>query len=98
MRRELRLRGCFPIQLIADASLPYNIDEVAELLAMGKRGEIEFSNAGQEADEVLAREARRTGAYVVTNDRNFYLKVTPDFEPPRITFRIIDGFLVVDEF
>jgi hypothetical protein len=98
MRRELRLRGCFPIQMIADASLPYNIDDVHELLAMGKRGEIEFSNAGQEADEVLAREARRTGAYVVTNDRNFYLKVTPDFEPPRITFRIHDGFLVVDEF
>lgn len=98
MRDELRRRDCFPIQIIADASLPYNIDEVNELLAMRQRGEIEFANAGQEADELLAREARRTGAYVVTNDRGFFQKVTPDFEPPRVTFRILDGFLVVDEF
>ncbi|MDF2439463.1 MAG: hypothetical protein JWN98_447 [Abditibacteriota bacterium] len=98
MRRELRLRGCFPIQLIADASLPYNIDNVQELMTMAKRGEIEFANAGQEADELLAREARRTGAYVVTNDRGFFLKVSPDFEPPRISFRILDGFLIVDDF
>lgn len=98
MRDELRRRDCFPIQIIADASLPYNIDEANELLAMRQRGEIEFANAGQEADELLAREARRTGAYVVTNDRGFFLKVTPDFEPPRVTFRILDGFLVVDEF
>lgn len=98
MRDELRRRDCFPILIYADASLPYNIDEPAELLRMVRRGEVQMSDSGQEADELLARESRRTGAYVVTNDRNFHLKVTPDFEPPRVGFRFHDNFLVVDEF
>lgn len=98
MRDELRRRDCFPILIYADASLPYNLDEPDELLGMVKRGEIIMADAGIEADELLAREARRTGAYVVTNDRNFYLKVSPDYEPPRITFRVHDGVLIVDEF
>lgn len=98
MRDELRLRDCFPIFSYADASLIYNIDEPAELAAMAKRAEIEIVPAGTEADEILAREARRSGAYVVTNDRNFFSKVTPDFEPPRISFRIIDGHLIIDDF
>lgn len=98
MRDELRRRDCFPVLIYADASLPYNIDEPEELLKMVKNGEVQMSLSGQEADELLAREARRTGAYVVTNDRGFHLKVTPDFEPPRISFRIYDGVLVVDDF
>lgn len=98
MRDELRRRDCFPIKLIADASLPHFIDEPDELSAMARRGEVEMAVPGQEADEILAREARRTGAYVVTNDRLFFQKATPDFEPPRITFRIIGGHLIVDEF
>ncbi|HEX8833008.1 MAG TPA: hypothetical protein VF719_02345, partial [Abditibacteriaceae bacterium] len=98
MRNELRLRDCFPILVYADASLRYNIDEPAELLAMATRGELEITPAGTEADEALAREARRSGAYVVTNDRNFHTKVSPDFEPPRITFRILDGFVAIDDF
>ena len=98
MRDELRQRDCFPIHIVADASLPHNIDESAELLEMIRLGEIEITRPGQEADEILAREARRSGAFVVTNDRTFFQKVTPDFEPPRITFRIHDGVLIVDEF
>ena len=98
MRDELRRRDCFPIHIVADASLPHNIDESAELLEMIRAGDIEITRPGQEADEILAREARRSGAFVVTNDRTFFQKVTPDFEPPRITFRIHDGVLIVDEF
>lgn len=95
---ELRRRDCFPIGLYADASLPYFIDEPRELRAMAVRGEVIMADKGQEADELLAREARRTGAYVVTNDAKFFHKVSPDFEPPRISFRIFDGLVVVDEF
>jgi hypothetical protein len=98
MRDELRRRDCFPISIIADASLRYFIDKPNELMAMANRGEIIIADKGVEADELLAREARRSGAYVVTNDRGFHTKVSPDFEPPRITFRIIDGFLIVDDF
>jgi hypothetical protein len=46
----------------------------------------------------LAREARKTGAYVVTNDTKFHLKVSPDFEPPRIGFRAQSDVVFVDEF
>jgi hypothetical protein len=98
LRDELRRRDCFPIKLVADASLQYNIDEPQELVAMARRGEVEIVPGGMEADEILAREARRSGAYVVTNDRNFHLKVAPDFEPPRIAFRVRDGIVLVEDF
>ena len=98
MRDELRRRNCFPIRFIADASLPYNLDVPEDLAAMVKRGELEMTAAGQEADEVLAREARRTGAFVVTNDRNFHMKTSPHFEPPRLSFHFYDQHLVMEDF
>ncbi len=98
MREELRRLGCFPIIFIADASLRHVIDESRKFHEMIDSGEIEVVDKGVEADEILAREARRTGAYVVTNDAKFFHKVSPDFEPPRVTFRIYDGLVIVDEF
>lgn len=98
MRDELRRLDCFPILLVADASLPYFIDQAPKLREMIHRGEIWMADKGVEADEILAREARRTGAYVVTNDAKFFHKVSPDFEPPRVTFRIYDGTIIVDDF
>lgn len=98
MRDELRRRDCFPIIMVADASLKHHIDDADELLAMARRGELEIAPAGTEADEYLAREARRSGAYVVSNDRTFHLKVAPDWEPLRINFRIHDGYILLDEF
>ena len=98
MRQELQRLDCWPIIFIADASLPYNIDQPQELREMVRNGEIILTDKGVEADEILAREARATGAYVVTNDAKFFYKVSPDYEPPRITFRVLDGLVVVDEF
>ena len=98
MRQELQRLDCWPIIFIADASLPYNIDQPNELREMARNGEIIITDKGIEADEILAREARATGAYVVTNDAKFFYKVSPDYEPPRITFRVLDGLVVVDEF
>lgn len=98
MRQELQRLDCWPIIFVADASLPYNIDQPAELREMARQGEIIITDKGVEADEILAREARATGAYVVTNDAKFFYKVSPDYEPPRITFRVLDGLVVVDEF
>ena len=98
MRQELQRLNCWPIIFVADASLPYNIDQPNELREMARQGEIILTDKGVEADEVLAREARATGAYVVTNDAKFFYKVSPDYEPPRITFRVLDGLVVVDEF
>ncbi len=98
MRDELRRLDCWPLSIIADASLPHCIDAPHELREMQRDGEVQITASGVEADEVLAREARATGAYVVTNDARFFFKVCPDFEPPRISFRIHDNLVVVDEF
>ena len=96
MREELRRYSCFPILFYADASLPHNIDEPDELQAMARRGELEIVAVGTEADDILAREARRTGAGVVTNDRNFHGRVAPGWEPSRIPFHIRDGIVVLE--
>lgn len=98
MRQELQRLDCWPIVFVADASLLHNIDQPVELREMARQGEIIITDKGVEADEILAREARATGAYVVTNDAKFFYKVSPDYEPPRITFRVLDDLVVVDEF
>lgn len=98
MLSELRRFDFFPILFIADASLPYHIDEPDEFRARVKRGEILVSASGQEADEILAREARETGAYVVTNDRNFHRHLAPNFTPSRIGFEIADGVALIKGF
>jgi hypothetical protein len=98
MRDELRRHSFFPIIFVADASLPHFIDEPKTLRAMVARCEVEMTASGQQADEVLARQARQTGAYVVTNDRNFHFAFAPDFTPSRIGFRIEDGVVLLDEF
>ncbi len=97
MRDELRRYSCFPIRFFADASLIHNIDEPDELKAMARRGELEIVASGTEADDVLAREARQSGARVVTNDRNFHGRVAPSWEPSRIPFHISDGIVVLDD-
>lgn len=98
MREELRRYDFFPILFIADASLPYHIDAPDEFRRMMKTGEIFVSASGQEADEILARQARETGAYVVTNDRNFHRHLAPTFVPSRIGFQIFDNVVVLEDF
>jgi hypothetical protein len=98
VRDELRSRGAWPIIMVADASLRHNIDEGKKFQEMISSGEIIQSDKGVEADEILAREARRTGASVVTNDVRFFHKVSADFEPPRISFRLFDGTVLVNDF
>lgn len=98
LREELRRHDFFPIILVADASLPYNIDQPQKLREMIADGEVLVTASGQEADEILAREAKQTGAYVVTNDRNFHFAFAPDFSPSRIGFRIEDGVVLLEEF
>jgi rRNA-processing protein FCF1 len=65
---------------------------------MMKAGQFMVSASGQEADEILARLARETGAYVVTNDRRFHHHLAPAFTPLRIGFRIEEDVVMLDEF
>ena len=97
-REELRRRDAFPLLLIADASLQHFIDEPAEVAKMATRGELELLPAGNVADDFLAREARRTGAFVLTNDKSFHQQVAPDFEPSRIGFKLHHHFIAIDDF
>jgi len=98
MRTELQRFDFFPIVFVADASLPYHIDEPDEFRRMMKAGQFMVSASGQEADEILARLARETGAYVVTNDRRFHHHLAPAFTPLRIGFRIEEDVVMLDEF
>jgi predicted nucleic acid-binding protein len=95
MREELRRGEFFPIIFVADASLPHFIDAPKALRGMIVRGEVLVTASGQQADEILARQARETGAYVVTNDRNFHFASAPDFTPSRLSFRIEDGVVLL---
>lgn len=98
LKKELRRLGFFPIEMIADASLRYNVDEINAYNEMINRGEVEVTTPGVEADEVLARKARNGGGYVVTNDGKFHFKVSPDLAPPSIGFRVHMGTVIMDEF
>lgn len=98
LRDELRSRSYFPIILIADASLPYFIDEPQQFKKLVQQNIIQVTNKGEEADEYLTRLAQKTGAFVVTNDVNFHQKTAPNFEPLRIGFTIDKGAVYLHEF
>lgn len=97
-REELRRRDAFPLLLIADASLQHFIDEPDEVAKMAKNGELVLLPAGNIADDFIAREARRTGAFVLTNDKSFHKQVAPDYEPSRIAFKLHHHFIEIDDF
>ena len=98
LKAELRRLGFFPIEIIADASLRHNVDDINAYNEMVNRGEVEVVVPGTEADEVLVRKFQGGGGYVVTNDARFHFKVSPDLAPPSIAFRIVAGTVVIDDF
>ncbi len=95
---ELRRLGFFPIEIVADASLRYHVDEINAYNEMINRGEVEVVTPGTEADEVLVRKFRSGGGYVITNDAKFHFKVSPDLAPPSLSFRVSGGLVMVDDF
>lgn len=68
VRRELHKKRYFPVYLIADAALPYQIDDPERLRRMAEDGEIEMVAPGTVADEVIISLARRLKCPVVTRD------------------------------
>ncbi len=69
IRRTLWARGYFPVVVLADANLPYYIDDAPTLRQMQRRGELSLVDAGTVADEPLLRQSKLLGAPLVTNDR-----------------------------
>jgi hypothetical protein len=98
VRDELRALDFFPILIYADASLPYQIDQREELMRLANRGEIRFVPSGTSADDVIAREAKELGCYVVTNDRKLTHNLDPTWELQIVGFKIIDGQVMLEDF
>ena len=69
VRRAAWDEGYFPVIIIIDASLPYQIDAPEALFAMVERGEVEMVPPGTSADERLIAAALELHAVVITNDR-----------------------------
>jgi len=98
MKAELRRLGFFPIEFIADASLRYNVDDINAYNEIVQKGEVEVVPVGTEADELLVRKSRRGGGYIISNDTKLHFKVSPDFAPPSLPFRVFDGVVAIEEF
>jgi len=98
MKAELRRLGFFPIEFIADASLRHNVDDINSYNEMVARGEVEVVPVGTEADELLVRRARIGGGYIISNDTKLHFKVSPDFAPPSLPFRVFDGVVAIEDF
>lgn len=69
IRRAAWSEGYFPVLIIVDASLRYQIDHPDHLLAMVERGEVRMADAGSPADRIIIDEAARQHAVIITNDR-----------------------------
>jgi len=98
MKAELRRLGFFPIEFIADASLRHNVDDINAYNEMVARGEVEVVPVGTEADELLVRKSRSGGGYIISNDTKLHFKVSPDFAPPSLPFRVFDGVVAIEDF
>jgi len=68
IRRTLREMGYFPILLVADANLPYVINDSATVRKMVDEDQIQLVISGSDADEQILREAQRLHAPIVSND------------------------------
>ncbi|MCS6862838.1 MAG: hypothetical protein NZT92_21245, partial [Abditibacteriales bacterium] len=88
----------FPILIYADASLPFQIDQREELMRLVQRGEIRLVPSGTSADDVIAREAKEWGCYVVTNDRKLTHNLDPTWELQIVGFTIMDGQVKLEDF
>ncbi len=69
IRRSAWAEGYFPVLIIVDASLRYQIDQPDALMRMVEDGLITMTEPGIPADPVLIREAKARDAVLITNDR-----------------------------
>lgn len=69
VQRSAWREGYFPVIIIVDASLRYQIDRADQLMEMVEQGEIVMAPAGTSADALLIEEAAHRDAVLITNDR-----------------------------
>ena len=95
VRQKLFEAGYFPVVVLADASLPWQVRDPQRLDAWLLRGEITLVDSRTDADHTLWREARRLDCPVVTNDRMRDLDPEERFE--RIGYVIGPGGVRIDD-
>lgn len=89
MRKELRSEGYFPVYIYVDASLPYQIDQQAELHKLVDSGQLIMVEKQTDADEAVLARARTLSCPIVSNDR------MADWDPEGEVFKMrfaIDDF------
>jgi len=69
LRHTCWLEGYFPVYIIVDASLPYQIDNEAKLSEMMKQNEVIAVSINTVADKEILKRAIELNAVVLTNDR-----------------------------
>ncbi len=89
LRHKLYNEGYFPVVILADAALPYQVKEQERLNRWILRGEIHLVEGRTDADETLLQEARRWNCSIVTND--LMRDHDPEGSIPRISFAIGPG-------
>jgi hypothetical protein len=86
VRKALRARGNFPIMMVADANLPFVVDDTALARRMVADGEISLVTSGTDADEYILREAKRLRIPAVTND--YMADWDPDQQVAKLQYSI----------
>jgi hypothetical protein len=96
VRKSAWSEGYFPVITIVDASLPHQIDEPDELLAMIERGEVRIAPSGTPADALLIEEAEHLQAVLLTNDRLTDWPAAKKLEKRHVTLN--DGVARIGDF
>lgn len=68
LRRELRMKGFFPIYMVGDAPLPHQADHQSEVMRMVGMGELDLVEPGTDADGYIVDLAKRLNCPIATND------------------------------
>ena len=89
VRTKLFSEGYFPVTVLADAALPWQVKDADKFRRWELRGEVSLVEGGTDADDKLVLEARRWKCPIVTNDQ--MRDVDPAGECERITFAVGPG-------
>jgi hypothetical protein len=95
VRQKLLEDGFFPVHVIGDAALPFQVSTPERILRWELCGEITLVEGRTDADEVLLQEARRWRCPIITNDQ--MRDLDPDGDCDRIGYSIGPGGVVLQE-
>ena len=93
VRRALRELRYWPILILCDAALQYQIDRASEFGTLVDTGEVTLADPRTDADEQLIARAKERACALVTNDQ--MLDWDPVGEVPKLRFNVYDDRAVI---